>query len=158
MSVLNANLANSGLFFKVPAKTKPQSESFVEILPYGFVSRNYMKYVSGNLESCSISELPGKNRAIIFEDSTIIIETSFGQLIELDKRRRVVLVRVSRSEAEGARRSLGKQELTECFKNTVDRNGNPVVVMPGNIIIRDENTKITIVLPDGTEVFARRAA
>lgn len=141
-----------------PEYKKSGTETWVEISPYGFLSANYMRYVAGNFSGCSFLNIALGNRVIKFKDGSMMVETPTGHLVELDKRRRVILVRVSKSEAEGAKFSLKSHELNDCFKSTVDKNGKPIVVMPGNIIISEDDERIAVTLPDGVEVSAKKVA
>ena len=134
------------------------TQTWVEISPYGFVSSNYFRFMAGNLSGCRFCVLEDGSRVINFEDGTTMFESASGHLIELDRRRRVVLVRVTRAEAEGAKLSFGKSacrnDLSDCYKVTSDESGNPLIVMPGNIVIRECNNRVEIRLPNGNEVSA----
>lgn len=132
--------------------------AWVEISPYGFISKNYFSYVAGMLgkSGCTHSVLSDGTSVISFPDGSFIIQGSAGHIVELDKRRRVVLVRVRKSEAEGARLALRRDDLNECYKVAIKKDGSSVMVMPGNIQIAEDASKITVTLPNGTEVFARK--
>lgn len=135
----------------VPAAT------WVEILPYGFFTRNYISYGASKLEGCTFCTLADGSKIVHFEDGSIIIEAQSGHLVELDRRRRVVLVRVTREEAEGAKIALGRRESNDCYEST-NKNGQLLIVMPGSILIREDGQKVYITLPNKTELFANKIA
>lgn len=133
-------------------------QSWIEISPYGFVSRNYINYIAGKLDNCSVTKLPDGSMVVNFSDGTMIVQSVSGHVVELDRLRRVVLVRVTRSEATGARLTLGRDELSPCFQATTTEDGQSVMVMPGNIVIVERQDQVSITLPNGTELFAKRIA
>lgn len=131
--------------------------AWVEISPYGFVSRNYFLYSANRLEGCAFSVLEDGTRIVRFRDDSMIIESPSGHLVELDKRRRVVLVKVTKAEAEGAQASLGRQELSECYKVTANSRGQSVMVMPGNVVIRQDDENVSVTMPNGTLLYAKKS-
>lgn len=144
---------------QAPAPEQSEKQSWTEIRPYGFISRDYVNYAGGLVCNYSVSALPDGSKVISFASGTIIIETASGHLVELDKRRRVVMVKVTRAEAEDARTRLGVcKELSSCYKVASSQCGKPMLILPGNIVIFDDEQKVTIHLPNGTEFFARKTA
>jgi hypothetical protein len=151
-----ADIFARGIKSFIPPAEK-QTESWVEIYPYGFVSRNYINYMKGRRHDCTISTLPDGDRLVSFADGAILVHSEAGHMVELDRNRRVVMVRVRKSEAEGARLALGG-EISECFRSSTNDYGQNVVIMPGNIVIVESRQQIKITFPNGTEFFAAKPA
>lgn len=135
-----------------------ERQSWVEISPYGFVSHNYMRFVAGRLDGCSISELPDGSNVVNFKDGSFIVQSITGHVVEIDRLRRVILVKVMRSEAEGAKLALGRPDFEKCYEVKASKTGALVSVMPGNIIIGEDETQVSVTLPNGTSFFAKKAA
>lgn len=135
---------------------KVSAEQWVEIRPYGYFSKNYLAYQAGKLRGINIFKLEDGTEVINLEDGSIILQLPSGQVIELDSKRRVILVRVRREEAEEARLTLNRHDLSECFKVTSDKEGQSVMVLPGGICVCDDGEKLNIKLANGTEFFTRK--
>lgn len=130
--------------------------AWIEISLYGFISNVYMRYVRGSLSACKVLSLPDGSRVLKFEDGSLILEGNTGHLVELDKRRRVVLVRVRKSEAEGARLALGHVDLSSAFTISKNKEGQSVMVLPGSITVFEDSNQVRINMPNGIEVFAKK--
>lgn len=144
-SLFKALASKVGSFFSPPKEAKPLT--FTEITPYGFVSRNYLKFLGGNLSGADIKAMDDGSRVIRFAHGGAIIETSQGHMTEVDAQGRVVTLRYPSerafvtSDPETAAR-LG-------FRTTKNAANKTVICCPGGVSVIQDETTSTIVMPNG---------
>ncbi len=129
-------------------ETVPQVQGFQEILPYGFVSRNYISYMSRAVPAEQVSELGDGTRVCQFKNGGVLLDAMSGHMVELDKQGRVILIRVRRSEVDTDTVDCCPSErssllgLSPDCKSTMD--------LPGGISVVSVKEEVRITLPNGT--------
>ena len=136
---------------------KPRRDrEWVEIPLYGFLTRNYIDFASGRTEGSKRSELPDGSLIVQFCDGSLIVQTSKGHLVEFDKRARVVLVKVTKEEAQAARSFLRKSDLSEAFRVRNTGDNENLICLPGNILVTESQFEISVRMPNGVDFTRRR--
>lgn len=120
--------------FPVPPK------GYREILPYGFVSRNYIQYMSRSVSREQLSALKDGTSVCKFQNGGVLLEAKSGHIVELDKTGRVVLVRVHNIDVEN---TANAEDLNVAFKGAQMR-------LPGGISIASHESEVLVTLPNGT--------
>lgn len=145
-----ANVRAPGLFEKVVKNVqslfkteKPfplPPKGYKEILPYGFVSRNYIQYMSGSITNEQLSALKDGTAVCRFKNGGVLLEAKTGHIVELDKQGRVVLVRVHNVDVDC---SLKPEDLN------VSMAGRQMA-LPGGIKVLSSDSEVHVTLPNGT--------
>lgn len=120
--------------FPVPPK------GYREILPYGFVSRNYIQYMSRSVAREQLSALQDGTSVCKFNNGGVLLEAKSGHIVELDKSGRVVLVRVHNIDVE---LTTNAEDLNLAYKGSNMK-------LPGGISIASTESQVVVTLPNGT--------
>lgn len=147
--LLETIVKNVRSLLKSPAKTAPPVQGFKEILPYGFVSRNYIEYMSKSISLDRVTELVDGTRVCQFENGGVLLDTRTGHMVELDKQGRVVLVRVHSSEVVAGNLDCCPSERSSMLGISADAKST-TMELPGGISVVSLQQEVRIRLPNGT--------
>ncbi len=82
-------------------------------------------------------------------NGSIIIESTEGHLVELDKLNRVVMVRVHKHEAEIAKNRSGNSSYESLYSFSANENGSQCMHLPAGITVTQNQQAVVVKLPDG---------
>lgn len=123
-------------------------QGYKEILPYGFVSRNYLAYMSKAVSPDQVKYLGDGTRVCYFQNGGVLLATMCGYVVELDKQGRVILVRVRIADVEESAIDCCPSEDSSMLGVTSD-TGSTTMELPGGISVNNSGSEVRITLPNG---------
>jgi hypothetical protein len=133
--------------FKSKEPIQIKSDGFREVLPYGFVSRNYISYMSKAVPPDQVSELSDGTRICRFNNGGVLLNLSSGHIVELDRQGRVVLLRALSSELDPKVLQAGDESVLD-LKAALFQNSR--MDLPGGISVTSVADEVHVLLPTGT--------
>lgn len=121
---------------------------FIEITPSGFISTNYVAYVSGKTEPTSC--LPDGTRITSFANGETITESASGHLVHIDGHGKIVVVRILASDVKG-KTAACSTDRSSLLSSSIE-GGKTVIRASGVLKITRNDNAISVCMPNQTIV------